>query len=194
MKNNLKNLILIKGEEMTQTTTTKDLILKAKSERGFFKFATVAALLFTVIFYYMAFQILIPRLENSNQIIQNMFFVAYLGMFGSAFFAIQCIKSYFGYDQDIKRLENDKQAIPIKVKQDFYENIATLIIVICLTIISFNGFSIARYLNLDNLPDKGIILLIFMTPLMILPLAIIYFFNMTIKKYKKFSEIQTKII
>lgn len=179
---------------MTQTTTTEDLVLKAKSERGFFKFATVAALVFAAIFYYMAFQILIPHLENSNQIIQNMFFVAYLGMFGSAFFAIQCIKSYFGYDQDIKRLENDKQAIPIKTKQDFYKNIATLIIVICLTIISFDGFFIAKHLNLDNLPDKGIILLIFATPLMILPLAIIHFFNMTIKKYKKFSEIQTKII
>lgn len=179
---------------MTQTTTTKDLILKAKSERGFFKFATVAALLFTVIFYYMAFQILIPRLENSNQIIQNMFFVAYLGMFGSTFFAIKCVKSYFGYDQDVRRLENDKQSVLIKAKQDFYENIATLIIVICLTIISFDGFSIARYLNLDNLPDKEIILLIFSTPLMILPIAIIHFFNMTIKKYKNFLKIQTKII
>ena len=82
---------------MTQTTTPKGLILEAKSERSFFKFATIAALLFMMVFCYIAFQMFIPRLENANQAPQGGFIVAYLGIFGSALFAIKCIASYFSY-------------------------------------------------------------------------------------------------
>ena len=179
---------------MIQTTTPKGLILEAKSERSFFKFATIAALLFTAVFCYIAFQMFIPRLENANQALQGGFIVAYLGIFGSALFAIKCIASYFDYDQDIKRLKNNERRDLIKAKQDFYENIATFIIVICLVAMSFYGFSILQGLNLENSPIKGAVSLTFATPLMILPIAIVHFLIITAKKYKAFLKIQTEII
>ena len=179
---------------MAQTTTPKDLILEAKSERGFFKFATVVALLFTALFCCIAFQMFIPRLENANQTLQGGFIVAYLGIFGSALFAIKCIVSYFSYDQDIKRLKNNERRDLIKAKQDFYEDIATFIIVVCLAAISFYGFSILQGLNLENSPIKGVISLTFATPLMILPIAIVHFLIITIRKYKAFLKTQTEII
>lgn len=179
---------------MTQTTMPKGLILEAKSERSFFKFATITALLFTVVFCCIAFQMFIPRLENANQALQGGFIVAYLGIFGSALFAIKCIASYFRYDQDIKRLKNNERRDLIKAKQDFYENMVTFIIVVCLTAISLYGFSILQGLNLENSPIKGAILLTFATPLMILPIAIVHFLIIVVKKYKFFLKAQTEII
>ena len=165
---------------------------KPHSQRIFCMATAIQNLLLVAVLCYVAFEMFIPNFKNATQTSTYAFILVYIGIFVLPFNVIENISGYCYFEQKIKRLEmNEKDYIFFEVKQQFYKNIASLIITISITIVAFYGFFLLQHLDLESLfakEDRGLVALTFYAPLMILPLTVVKHFLSLLENFADFKH------